>query len=279
MTTTWHATPDTLAQFARQPESLDDVTASSVEQHLIVCDECRAAVGAAADPAALQHSWADVVDAIDRPAPTLTERVLERFGMPGDLARVIGATPGTRLAWLATVAVLAAGAVQVARQHDTDSFFLVVAPLLPLGSVLLAFLPTEQPGGEAAVATPMYGAALVVRRTVATLAPTLALLALAGVTLPDLNEGARWLLPGLALSITAMTLATYVRPVLAISVLATAWITLVTAVRIVDGRRVPLVETAVFQPSGQLAALLVALLAAALLYARRDRLSTVEVTW
>lgn len=279
MTTTWHAPPDTLARFARHPESLDEVTASSVEQHLIGCDECRAAVAGAADRVALQRSWDEVVDIIDRPAHSLTQRMLERFGMPGDLARVIGATPGLRLAWLVTVAVLAIGAVQVARQHDTESFFLVVAPLLPLGSVLVTFLPTEEPGGEAAAATPMYGAALVLRRSVATLAPTFALLAAAGVALPHLNEGARWLLPALALSTTAMALATCIRAVVAVAALASTWIILVTAVRMVDGRRVPLVETAVFEPSGQILALAAALLAVAVLYARRDRFSTVEVTW
>ena len=78
MNTTWHAPSDTLARFARRPESLDEVTASSIEQHLIGCPECRAAVAGAADPMLLRHSWDEVADVIDRPAHTLTERVLER---------------------------------------------------------------------------------------------------------------------------------------------------------------------------------------------------------
>lgn len=278
--TTWHAPPDTLARFARSPESLDDVTASSVEQHLIVCADCRAGVSGTADPVALRSSWDDVADVIDRPRHTFVERQLNRLGMPADLARVVGATPGLRLAWLATTVLLATAAIAIARDTGSDSAFLVLAPLVPLGSVALAFLPTEEPGGEAAAVTPMFGPALVVRRSLAVLVPTFVILAVAGFALPDLAVGgALWILPGLALTLSTLALATYVRANIAAGTLALGWVTLLASVSILDGRTLPVAETAVFGLLGQAIALALVLLAAGGLFSRRDHFSTMEVTW
>ena len=279
MTTTWHAPPDVLRRFAQEPESLDDVTAASVEQHLVACEQCRGAVASATPAWQVEASWVAVADHIDRPRTTLTEQLLARIGMPSDLARVVGATPGLRLAWLGAIAFLAIAAVQVARQRETEAFFLAVAPLLPLGSVLVAFLPAEEPGGEVASATPLYGAGVVIRRAFAALVPTFLILAATSLALPDLADGARWLLPGLALTLGSLVLATWIRPVLGVVILATTWVGILVAVRVLDGRRIPLDSTVVFELRGQLVAFAVAVLAAALLYARRDRFSTVEVSW
>lgn len=278
--TTWHAPADTLARFARFPESLDDVTASSLEQHLVGCAECRSVVAGAADPAALHQSWVELADVVDRPRRTLVERTLERLGMPGDLARVVGATPGFRLAWLATTVALAAAAIAAARDNGSDTAFLILAPLAPLGSVALAFLPTEEPGGEAAAATPMYGAGLVIRRSLAVLIPTFAILVVAGLAQPDVAAGgAVWILPGLALTLGSLALATYVRVSEATAGLAVGWLTLLTSVSLLDGRTVPIADTAVFGLLGQAAALALVLVAAGGLYLRRDHFSTMEVTW
>ena len=73
MTTTWHAPPDVLARFARADESIDDLTASSIEAHLIHCASCRSTVASAADPIELGRSWAEVADAIDQPRITFVE--------------------------------------------------------------------------------------------------------------------------------------------------------------------------------------------------------------
>jgi hypothetical protein len=277
--TTWHATPSTLVQFARSPEELDDVTASSIEQHLISCAGCRATVAAATAPLTLDDSWAAVADVIDRPRTTIIERLLARVGLPAELSRIVGATPGLRLAWLGTIVLLAAGAVGVSRGNDTEGFFLVLAPLLPLGSVLLTFLPADEPAGEAAAATPLYGAGVLIRRAVASLVPTFVILVAASVALPDLTDGARWLLPGLALTIGSLALSTYVRPVVAIPALGVAWLALLGVAQAVDGRNVAVARTEVFTLPGQVLALALALLAAALVHQRRDHFSTVEVTW
>lgn len=277
--TTWHAPADTLAEFARSPEQLDDVTASSVEQHLISCAECRSVVAAATAPMTLDASWEAVVDVIDRPRSTVAERLLGRVGMPPELSRIVGATPGLRVAWLATMVLLAAGAVGISRGNGSNGLFLVLAPLLPLGSVLLTFLPADEPGGEAAAATPLYGAGVLIRRAAASLVPTFAVLVAASVALPHVGGGARWLLPGLALTLGSLALSTYVRPTVAVPALGVAWLGLLAGVRMVGGRHVALAHTEVFTLPGQALALALAFLTAALIYQRRDHFSTVEVTW
>lgn len=277
--TTWHAPPTALDRFARHPELLDDATASSVEQHLIACADCRAVVAATMLPVELSDSWTAVVDVIDQPRPSVIERLLVRLGMPSDIARVVGATSGLRLAWFSAIVVIAAAAILVGRESSSDAPFLVLAPLAPLGSILLLFLPAEEPGGEAAAATPLFGAGILLRRAVAALAPTFAILVAAGIALPDLDDGTRWLLPALALALGSLLLATFIRPVVAIATLGVAWISVVTALRVLEGRDIPVAEIAVFELPGQLVALSVTLVAATLAYLRRDRFSTVEVTW
>lgn len=276
---TWHATTDSLVQFARSPEALDDVTASSIEQHLMNCAECRAAVTAAADRGALERSWAAVADLIDQPHRTHSERVLVRLGLPIDIARVVGATPTLRVAWLATTVLLAAAATAVARDAGSDAPFLVVAPLVPLGSVFLAFLPAEEPAGEAAAATPLFGAGLVLRRAAAVLVPTFAVLLSAGLAQRGAATGAAWILPGLALTFGSLALATFMRAAVAAGTLAMSWLTLLVLVSAFDGQPLPVARTAVFQPLGQVCALGVSLLAAVALYARRERFATIEATW
>jgi hypothetical protein len=101
----------------------------------------------------------------------------------------------------------------------------------------------------------------------------------AGIALPDLAVAARWLLPGVALAVGSLLLATYVRPVHAVALLAVGWLALVVTVRTLDGRSLPLAETAVFDLRGQVVALILASISVALLYVRREHFSTVEVTW
>lgn len=278
--TTWHAPSDALVQFARSPETIDEVTASSIEQHLVACGDCRTLVASATDSLALRRSWSEVADAIDAPRHTFVERFLVRLGMPSDLARIVGATPGLRLAWLATVALLAAVAIATSRDAGSDTAFLILAPLVPLGTVALTFLPAEEPGGEAATATPAAGASLVLRRSVAVLAPTFAILAVAGLGQPDLTAGGSlWVLPGLALSVGGLALATYLRVTSATATLAVGWVAVVGLASLQNDHQGPIAETAVFGAVGQLTAATLVLVAIGTLHLRRDRFSTMEVTW
>jgi len=277
--TPWHAPPDTLDRFARTPEALDDTTASSVEQHLLHCGACRTHVADAADPIELDLSWEQVADAIDRPTAGAAERLLVRVGLAPDVARVVGATPGLRLAWLATTAILAVAAAVVAQGSGSDAPFLVVAPLVPLGSVLLTFLAADDPAGEAGRAAPMHGFGLVMRRALATLVPTFVILAMASLVQPDLTRGgALWVLPSLALTVGALALATVTRITVATGALAVTWLNLVLAFSLVEGHRVPVADSPLFDSLGQASALAIVVVAGAVLHTRRDHFSALEAT-
>jgi hypothetical protein len=275
----WHVPGDTLTRYAAHPEGLDDVTASSVEQHLIACADCRAAVATSADPVVVDASWAAIAAAIDQPAPTVAERALARLGVPADMSRLVAATPGLRAAWVAAVALLGVAAVLVARDTGSDTAFLVLAPLVPLAGVALAFVPIADPGGEAGVATPLHGPGLALRRTVAVLVPTVAILTLAGLLLPGLaGWSVVWILPGLALAATSLALSTYLRVTVAVATTAVVWVAALSSSRLAS-RRVPLADLFVFEPAGQVACLLALAGASLVVAARRDRFATMEVTW
>jgi hypothetical protein len=137
-----------------------------------------------------------------------------------------------------------------------------------------------EPAGEVAVATPMHGADLVVRRTVAVLVPTLALLSIAAVAVPDLaGLGFAWVLPGLALAAATLALSTFVRVPVAAGGLIGAWFVLLATASRLQSARDALDDSAIFGPAGQLVSLVVVAMALTVLVARRDRFDTMEVTW
>ncbi|MEO7555346.1 MAG: zf-HC2 domain-containing protein [Acidimicrobiales bacterium] len=274
----WHVPPPALARFADDAGSIDAVTASSIEAHLVACDACRRALAAATAPAGIATSWDAVADRVDVPASSAAERLLGRLGFGGGVARLVAATPALRAAGLAAVAALAAAAAGASRIADTEGPFLVLAPLVPLVAVAATFAPTTDPAGEAGVATSLHGAGLLVRRAAAVLGASFFVLGLAAVALPDLGPvAAAWVLPALALVIAALALGTYVRVEPAVAALASSWVVAVLSVRWLEGRDVAYPDSAPFTASGQLVALGIALAAGAVAVARRDRFATLEV--
>lgn len=274
--TAWHAAEEVLTAFARAPRALDDTTAASVEMHVTVCDRCRAVVATATDAALVAESWDAVADVIDRPRPSFAERILAAF-VPGHVARVVAATPMLTAAWLAAVVSVAALAVSATHGLDSEALFLVIAPLVPLAGVAIAFAPAADPAGEATLATPMHGASLVLARTVVVVATTVPVLLLASLFLPVVDLGAvAWLLPALALTATAMALSTWRSPQVAAEIVAAAWTAAGFAASFADGASVVLARSAVFAWPGQLvcAALLVSSVVVSV--ARHDHFTTLE---
>ena len=155
----WHAKQDVVARYANAPETMNVVAGSSLEAHLLSCDECRRGVAAAANPSTIAENWDLIADRIDRPSLGLAERVLGWFA-PDHIARVVAATPGLRWSWLAAVAFVVTVAVVVSYQAETSMPFLALAPLVPLASVAISFGVTPDPVGETALATPLYGTGL-----------------------------------------------------------------------------------------------------------------------
>lgn len=276
-TSTWHAAPDALARFALDPAGLDDSSAASIETHLVTCDRCRAEVARLADPARTATSWDAVADRIDRPRVSLIQHVLQFLGISSGSARLAAATPGLRLSGVGAVAALTALAVAAARNAEASGPFLVLAPLIPLAAVALTFAATADPAGETGLATPLHGGGLVMRRAAAVLVLAFAVLAIGAVAAPSLGPAPlAWILPGTAISLGSLALATWVRVESAACGLAVAWITALGVARYLDGFDAPVASTALFAPAGQAVALTLTLLALAVVMARADRFSTLE---
>ncbi len=273
----WHVPPSVLTRFALDPGAADDVTGASIETHLMSCPSCRGSLTTAAAPAAVALSWDAVADRIDRPRPSPVERLLERLGLRGDLARLVVATPALQLAGLVAIAGLAVAASVLSRSADAGGPFLVLAPLVPLAAVAAVFTPAADPAGETGVATPLHGAGLALRRAAFVAGTTVVLLGLAALAVPGVGlESAAWVLPALALAVGSLALGTWWRVEHCAGGLAIAWATVIGSVRLVEGRSIVLRETVLFSPSGQFAALALVLVAAAILTARSDRYATLE---
>jgi hypothetical protein len=274
--TTWHATDDVLTAFARAPRTLDHTTAASVETHVAACERCRGVVAGAADASLARSSWDAITDVIDRPRRSLVERVLATF-LPPHMARLLAATPTLQAAWLAAVVVVAGAAVAATHNLESDGLFLVLAPLVPLAGVALTFAPAADPAGEAALATPAHGAALVVARTLAVVATSLPVLLVGSLLLPQVDARAvAWLLPALALTAAVTALSTWLTPQAAVAAAAMAWTGAVAAVARFDGTAWTITRSDLFGSYGQLlfAALFVAAVVVAT--ARRDHFTTLE---
>lgn len=278
--TTWHAAPEVLTQFAAAPALLDDVTASSIEAHLLGCDQCRrgvaqAAAASAPDDAVALRSWDGIADRIDRPRPSLAERVLGWI-LPSDVARLVAATAALRVSWLAAVTAVVAAVVVVARQAGSEAPLLALAPLVPLAGIAASFGPAADPAGEAALATPLHGAGLILRRAAAVLLTSLVVLLAGTLALPGLElADLAWVLPALGLTLAALALSTWVAPYPATSVAGAAWVAAVYLVTALD-RPQQLAEGPLFGPASQLAFAALAVLAAGAIRARRMQLSTLE---
>lgn len=276
--TDWHVAEPMLSRFARAPRRVDDITAASIETHLISCAQCRAVVSASADDEILRTSWDAIADRIDRPRVTPFERAAGRLGLPTASARLVGLTPALQIATVAGVAVLAALAVLASRAADSAGPFLIVAPIVPLATVGLLAASVNDPAGEIGVTTAMHGFGIVLRRSVVTLMLTLAVLGVASIALPDVGAVALgWVLPGLALSVTAVLLSSWVRPELAVAGLALGWATVLSVSAFVERHGVEVREWPVFTGAGLFVWIALALLSAALLTVRRDRFAVLEI--
>jgi hypothetical protein len=270
--TTWHADPDLLVRYAAEPVAVDPVTASSIEQHLLGCAECRARVAAAEPADELSALWDEIADRIDRRAPSITERLLLLVGIDPGLARLVSATPMLRIQAIVATFLVSIGAALLSRAAETDGVFLAIAPLILLAATALAFAPGADPTGEAGQATPLHGFGLFIRRATIVLSTALTALVLASLTLPGSSWTAlAWVAPALALALGTLALATRTSPVNAAAGLAVAWIAVVQATVLLD-RGVTLADSRLFAPVGTALAGGLALLFLVLLVLWRDDL-------
>jgi hypothetical protein len=212
--------------------------------------------------------WAAVVDRVDAPRPGHLERALVRLGVSEATARLVAATPMLRRPWLAAIAgVLAFAAVAAQSDERWLRSFLVVAPLVPLAGVAVAFASGLDPTREIGLATPYPGLRLLLIRTVAVLAVTVPAAFVAGLALPGPSWiAAAWLLPAAGLTSAALALTGRLRPVSAVGLVAGVWVAATTPT-VLKGQMV------VFGSAAQLAWLAIAAGGVLWLVARRNVLA------
>ena len=255
--------------------AVDDATAVAVEVHLTTCPTCRAAVAGGVRGDRLADGWAMITAELDAPRRSWFERAVGRV-LPPDTVRLMVATPALRRSWyLAIVVALLFGlsAASPNRPDPTVLWFLACAPLIPVIGVALAYGRGVDPAYEVTVAAPMSGLRLVLVRSVAVLATAIAVTLVAMVGLARTPEGhlaAAWLLPALALSALCLALSTVVAPRTAAWTVAVAWLGVVV---LVSGGTDPLV---LFRWWGQLAMLVVAVLAGGVVLVRRRAFDVVQ---
>jgi hypothetical protein len=223
-TQTWHAGEPLLRAYLAG--SLSALEGASVEQHLARCASCRAVIGDLSDRDELDRAWVAVRAAIEQPRPPLVVRAARRWGLPEPYAVLLAASLSLRTAWLSSAFL--ALAFSVAAAHAASDYqpwpFLLVAPLIPVLGVAVAYDHAEDPL-ETLVATSPFGRdRLVLLRTAAVLVTCVPVACLVGLLVPGPPWLAvAWLGPALALVPVLLALASFVDPRLAGAVVALLW--------------------------------------------------------
>jgi anti-sigma factor RsiW len=151
--TTWHVDDSSLGAWVEGTSG--PITSASIEQHLVQCEQCRAAVADLVRIDEVPGAWDNVLAEVAGGAG-LVERVLVRLGLRSGDAVVVGAAPVLRIAWAAGLAAVL-GFILVASMagHDRGlALFLALAPLMPVAGVAAAYGPSADPSYELALAAP-----------------------------------------------------------------------------------------------------------------------------
>lgn len=268
---------------------LPDAQAWSVEAHLPGCAGCRAVLAdcGPAEADRLEQNRAVLLTRLGLAPPRPLRRVLRRCGVSEQVAALLTATPSLRRSWLAGILLVLAVALGAAWLAAPAAVaqppvpgggpvtwnlvpFLVLAPLLPLAAVAVAFSSVLDPAYQLAVAAPVPKARLLLVRSVAVIGVTLVPTVVLGLALP----GPWWLpaatlLPALALCSAALVAGTLAGPARGAIAAGTCWLAAIVVAGVVAHS-----PALVFGPGGQLTALAVVAVACAALVARRKHVDS-----
>ena len=156
------------------------------------------------------------------------DRTLMRLGIHDDAARIIGATPSLRTSWLvgASIAVLFA----ISGEHADErllTLVLVLAPVVPVAGVAVAYGPWSDPMYDVTQATAASGFRVLLLRSVAVLVAAGTLVSAAALALPGTGAAAvAGVLPALGLCAASLMLATFVPLRRAALLVAGLWLVL-----------------------------------------------------
>lgn len=215
----------------------------------------------------IDANWRAITFELDAPVPSRTERVLRRVGFSSATARLVAATPALRRSWaVALVTVCVIGLSAASDNPDNISGMLLLAPLVPVLGVALAYGPTVDPVHEIALATPLRGLRLILIRAATVIAIAVAFLSSTVLLTAASNALAFvWLLPALAVTSLAVSLMTVTSPRRAAAAVSVGWAVLVLAAQGATSD-----SLAVFAPAVQVASVVVAAIAGFVMVKRRE---------
>lgn len=221
----WHVDRDTLRRY--QAGSVDRVAAASLEAHVTACHECRE--GLVVDEGWLDRSWTAIADRVEPGRPNWVEIVLSSMGVRQDVARVISLSPAFRLSFLLAVTLVLGFAVAASTSDPNGSafrVFLVLAPLLPVGGIALAYGHLVDPLHELTLSSPIDSFRLLLLRSVTVLVVSvgLGLAAWPLIDAPTAFGPSAWLAPALALSLITLALASRFEAWLSAVMVAGGWV-------------------------------------------------------
>ncbi|WP_330453824.1 MULTISPECIES: hypothetical protein [unclassified Streptomyces] len=255
--TIWHVADDQVLRYAQG--TAPETDAWSLEKHVESCTSCAERVSAAvrgrgaAAPLLDEVRAAVLAEAVPvsggaeagRPVPGLGAWRGRAPGagpawrrLPGRhrFGRVLWAAgPALRGPWTGALALVVCAAVALAYGGglggSVRALLLLVAPVLPLAGVGVSYGRSADPLHEIIATSPGGGLRLLLTRTAAVLGVTVPVLALAWAVLPASAGGPgplAWLLPGLALTLAALGIGSYVGCRTAALVVAAGWAAAVT---------------------------------------------------
>lgn len=147
--------------------------------------------------------------------------------MPQEDALLLAGSPMFRWAWvesIAAAALFASVAALSSSHRELSVLFLLVAPLLPLAAVALAYGPAVDPAHEVAVATPYPQARLFLLRCAAVILATVPITLVTGLLLPTPEwVPTAWLLPAAAMTAIAIAAGTWSESLTGATVLGVGW--------------------------------------------------------
>jgi hypothetical protein len=224
---TWHVDESMLGAWVEGTSG--PVASASIEQHLVQCPRCRAAVAGLVRIEDVPGSWDDVLAEVAG-GVGLLERVLVILGLRAGDAVVVVAAPVFRIAWTAGLAAVLAF-ISVASMIGDDhgqALFLALAPLMPVAGVAAAYGPSADPSYELGLAAPYRMIRLVLLRSAAVLLAAVPITVAAAFLLPLHGAtGVAWVLPALAFTIIVLGAGSWIDPWAAAVGVGAMWVSAV----------------------------------------------------
>lgn len=225
-TTQWHAEPSLLAAYVEG--RLDAVRSASLERHVDTCAACRARVAPLVTLPA--PAWDAIRTEVESPRLPWIFRRLGALGVREPHSILLAASASLRTPWLIG-SLVALGFAALATGASGGAMlwpFLLVAPLVPVLGVAVAYDSADEPFESLAVSSPFGRPRLILLRAVGVLVTTLPAAVLLGLTLPGPGWVAvAWLGPALAMVLCTLAAAGFTGPRYAAALVTLAWVALV----------------------------------------------------